>query len=66
MPTLPPLPRGDGPKLQPFDHDLLADDVEFLEILEHCGIHGVIIKTRIRDHLYAIKFVSTSCHSVVN
>ncbi|KAJ4314501.1 hypothetical protein N0V84_008842 [Fusarium piperis] len=40
MPALPPLPKGDGPKLEPFDHDLLADDVEFLEVLQHGGIHG--------------------------
>jgi hypothetical protein len=60
MANLKPLPEGDGPKLEPFNHDLLADDVEFLEFLGHHGIHGAIVKTRIRGHLYAIKFVSTS------
>ncbi|UPL01269.1 hypothetical protein LCI18_012203 [Fusarium solani-melongenae] len=56
MSNLKPLPEGDGPKLEPFNHDLLADDVEFLEFLGHYGIHGAIVKTRIRGHLYAIKF----------
>ncbi|KAJ4260889.1 hypothetical protein NW757_001277 [Fusarium falciforme] len=56
MANLKPLPEGDGPTLEPFNHDLLADDVEFLEFLGHHGIHGAIVKTRIRGHLYAIKF----------
>ncbi|RTE82170.1 hypothetical protein BHE90_003312 [Fusarium euwallaceae] len=63
MSTLRPLPEGDGPKLEPFTCNLLADDVEFIEILGHNGIHGVIIKTRIGDHLYAIKFFPETVES---
>ncbi|EEU45639.1 uncharacterized protein NECHADRAFT_93838 [Fusarium vanettenii 77-13-4] len=56
MPALIPLPLGDGPKLQPFSYNLLSDDVEFLEFLGHHGVHGIIVKTRIRGRIYAIKF----------
>ncbi|KAM0562947.1 hypothetical protein ACHAPJ_001788 [Fusarium lateritium] len=51
-----PLPECEGPKLAPFKRHLEADDVEFLKILESDNAHGIIIKTRIGDHLYAIKF----------
>ncbi|KAI8725507.1 hypothetical protein NCS52_00122000 [Fusarium sp. LHS14.1] len=63
MPALIPLPLGDGPKLQPFSYNLLSNDVEFLEILGHNGIHGVIVKTRIRSRLCAIKFFTETENS---
>jgi hypothetical protein len=36
----------------------MADDVEFLEILDCKSAHGKIVKTRMKGRLYAIKFVS--------
>jgi hypothetical protein len=36
----------------------MADDVEFLEILDCESAHGKVVKTRMKDRLYAIKFVS--------
>ncbi|KAM0432228.1 hypothetical protein ACHAPT_004766 [Fusarium lateritium] len=63
MSSLKPLPEGNGPKLEPFGHDLLADDVEFLKILENVGIHGVVVKTRIRGRVYAIKFFTDTDQS---
>ncbi|KAF4956502.1 hypothetical protein FGADI_3781 [Fusarium gaditjirri] len=57
MPTLKPLPDCEGPKLEPFQHNLEADDVEFLKILEpDSNAHSKIIKTRIGDKIYSIKF----------
>ncbi|KAM5348904.1 hypothetical protein ACJ41O_008727 [Fusarium nematophilum] len=56
MASLGPLPDLDGPKLDPFPHDLSADDVEFLEILDVESAHGKIIKTKIQDRMYAVKF----------
>ncbi|KAF9767152.1 hypothetical protein IL306_000328 [Fusarium sp. DS 682] len=59
MPPLKPLLDCEGPKLEPFEHDLEADDVEFLKILEleedQCT-HSTIVKTKIGDKIYAIKF----------
>ncbi|KAI1034640.1 hypothetical protein LB504_004764 [Fusarium proliferatum] len=54
---LKPLPDCEGPKLEPFHQNLEADDVEFLKILE-CdnNKHSKIIKTRIGDKIYGIKF----------
>ncbi|KAF5724217.1 pectate lyase c [Fusarium mundagurra] len=57
MPPLKPLPDCEGPKLEPFEHDFEGDDVEFLKILEPvCSAHSKIIKTRIGDKIYSIKF----------
>ncbi|PNP85750.1 hypothetical protein FNYG_00806 [Fusarium nygamai] len=53
---LKPLPDCEGPKLEPFQHNLEADDVEFLKILEDSNAHSKIIKTRIGDKIYCIKF----------
>jgi hypothetical protein len=46
------------PKLGQFLPDLMADDVEFLEILDCQSAHGKVVKMRMNDRLYAIKFVS--------
>ncbi|KAF5645452.1 hypothetical protein F52700_2015 [Fusarium sp. NRRL 52700] len=57
MPPLKPLPDCEGPKLEPFEHDFEGDDVEFLKILEpDNAAHSKIIKTRIGDKIYSIKF----------
>ncbi|KAF5539228.1 hypothetical protein FPHYL_12300 [Fusarium phyllophilum] len=57
MPPLKSLPDCEGPKLEPFEHDFEGDDVEFLKILEpDCAAHSKIIKTRIGDKIYSIKF----------
>ncbi|KAF4970752.1 hypothetical protein FSARC_2265 [Fusarium sarcochroum] len=55
MLPLKPLPDCEGPKLAPFEHNLEADDVEFLKIMERETAHGKVIKTRIGDSIYAIK-----------
>ncbi|KAH7239044.1 kinetochore Sim4 complex subunit FTA2-domain-containing protein [Fusarium tricinctum] len=44
------------PRLGRFLPDLMADDVEFLEILDCKSAHGKIVKTRMKGRLYAIKF----------
>ncbi|KAF5532628.1 hypothetical protein FMEXI_12284 [Fusarium mexicanum] len=57
MPPLKPLPDCEGPKLEPFEYDFEGDDVEFLKILEpDYAAHSKIIKTRIGDKIYSIKF----------
>ncbi|RKL47714.1 hypothetical protein BFJ72_g1945 [Fusarium proliferatum] len=57
MAPLKPLPDCEGPKLEPFEHDFEGDDVEFLKILEpDFAAHSKIIKTRIGDKIYSLKF----------
>lgn len=46
------------PKLGRFLPDLMADDVEFIEILDCQSAHGKVVKMRMKNRLYAIKFVS--------
>ncbi|KAJ4328866.1 hypothetical protein N0V84_000654 [Fusarium piperis] len=55
MTTLSPLPECEGPKLEPFPHDIAADDVEFLSQLVVESAHGTIIKMKISDKFYALK-----------
>ena len=52
------LPEGEGPGLQPFEHDILSDDFQYLEVLDRDTSHGVVIKARMGKRLYAIKLVS--------
>lgn len=59
MEDLKPLPDVDGPKLEPFGHDMLADHVEFLELVQQKTGHGWVIKIKIGEKLYALKIVST-------
>lgn len=64
MAPLKPLPDCEGPKLEPFEHDFEGDDVEFLKILEpDFAAHSKIIKTRIGDKIYSLKFVSQNSNS---
>ncbi|UPK90208.1 hypothetical protein LCI18_001143 [Fusarium solani-melongenae] len=55
MEDLRPLPDVDGPKLEPFGHDILAEHVEFLELIKDRGGHGWVIKIKIGEKLYALK-----------
>ncbi|RMJ08877.1 hypothetical protein BHE90_011181 [Fusarium euwallaceae] len=55
MEDLKPLPDVDGPKLGPFGHDMLADDVEFLELSQQETGHGWVMKIKIGDKCYALK-----------
>ncbi|KAM6536387.1 hypothetical protein FALCPG4_002394 [Fusarium falciforme] len=55
MEDLKPLPDVDGPKLEPFGHDMLADHVEFLELVQQKTGHGWVIKIKIGEKLYALK-----------
>ena len=52
------LPEGEGPGLQPFEHDILSDDFQYLEVLDRKTSHGIIIKATTGKRLYAIKLVS--------
>ncbi|KAJ4131781.1 hypothetical protein NW768_005980 [Fusarium equiseti] len=49
------LPEGEGPGLQPFEHDILSDDFQYLGVLDRDTSHGVIIKAKMGKRLYAIK-----------
>lgn len=51
-----PLPRCDGPKLEPFDFQG-PQEIEFLEYLGE-GAHSHVVKVRIRSEIYALKLVS--------
>ncbi|RSL61770.1 hypothetical protein CEP54_006094 [Fusarium duplospermum] len=62
MLTLRPLPEGDGPKLEPFTHDLLGDDVEFIEILGHNGIHGFTETEESEPERYAWQYRKVPKH----
>ncbi|KAJ4328867.1 hypothetical protein N0V84_000655 [Fusarium piperis] len=55
MEDLKHLPDVDGPKLELFGHDMLADDVEFLELVQRDGGHSRVIKIKIGDKCYALK-----------
>ncbi|KAM0427857.1 hypothetical protein ACHAPT_007316 [Fusarium lateritium] len=60
MDTLKPLPDLDGPKLEPFGHDMAADDVEFLQKVRFESAHGQVLKIRIGgDKCYALKIFSS-------
>ncbi|KAF5606582.1 uncharacterized protein FSUBG_5981 [Fusarium subglutinans] len=50
------LPQDIGPKLPPFDGNLMDPNVLFLKALDCDSSHGTIVKARIGRHLYAIKF----------
>ncbi|KAF5587505.1 hypothetical protein FPANT_6850 [Fusarium pseudoanthophilum] len=54
------LPQEPGPKLPPYDGNLMAPNVTFLKALDTDSAHGTIVKARIGRHLYAIKFIFTS------
>lgn len=58
MEDLKPLPDLDGPKLEPFGHDMVADHVEFAEIVLTPSGHARVIKIKIGDKFYALKIVS--------
>ncbi|RSL62423.1 hypothetical protein CEP53_004758 [Fusarium sp. AF-6] len=49
------LPECEGPKLEPFPHDMGADHVEFLSQLVMDTTHATIIKIKIDDKFYALK-----------
>ncbi|RMJ08872.1 hypothetical protein CDV36_011501 [Fusarium kuroshium] len=49
------LPECEGPKLEPFPHDMGADHVEFLSQLVMDSTHATIIKIKIDDKFYALK-----------
>lgn len=51
-----PLPRCDGPKLEPFDFQG-PQNIEFLEYLG-AGLHSHVVKVKIRGEVYALKLVS--------
>lgn len=59
MASLKSLPDVDGPKLEPFGHDMVAEDVEFLEQVQYRSAHGKVLKIKIDDKCYALKIVST-------
>ncbi|KAI8720158.1 hypothetical protein NCS52_00460500 [Fusarium sp. LHS14.1] len=61
MDDLKPLPDVDGPKLEPFGHDMLADYVEFLELVQIPSGHGAVIKIKIDDQCYALKIFFRTC-----
>ncbi|VTT56485.1 unnamed protein product [Fusarium fujikuroi] len=50
------LPKDIGPKLHPFDGNLMDPSVIFLKALDVNSAHGIVVKARIGRHLYAIKF----------
>ena len=52
------LPEGEGPGLQLFEHDILSDEFQYLEVLDRKTSHGIIIKATTGKRLYAIKLVS--------
>lgn len=52
---LEPLPRGDGPKLGPFDFKG-PQSIEFLEYLGY-GQHSHVFKVQILGTVYALKLV---------
>jgi hypothetical protein len=51
-----PLPRCDGPKLEPFDFKG-PQQIEFLEYLGD-GLHSQVLKVKILGQIYALKLVS--------
>ncbi|XEU95085.1 hypothetical protein FSHL1_000369 [Fusarium sambucinum] len=52
------LPECNGPSLGPFPHNII-DEFQFLEVLNCDSRHGVIVKAKWRNQLYAIKlFIS--------
>ncbi|KAI1010814.1 hypothetical protein LB503_004986 [Fusarium chuoi] len=53
------LPKDIGPKLHPFDGNLMDPSVIFLKALDVDSAHGIVVKARIGRHLYAIKFFTT-------
>ncbi|KAF5581048.1 hypothetical protein FPCIR_10437 [Fusarium pseudocircinatum] len=53
------LPQEPGPKLPPYDGNLMAPNVTFLKALDTDSAHGTVVKARIGRHLYAIKFFTT-------
>ncbi|KAH7197875.1 kinetochore Sim4 complex subunit FTA2-domain-containing protein [Fusarium flagelliforme] len=53
------LPEGEGPGLQLFEHDILSDDFQYLEVLDRDTSHGLIIKATTGRRLYAIKLFIT-------
>lgn len=55
---LPPLPRCDGPKLEPFDFQG-PQNIEFLAYLG-AGLHSHVVKVKIKNKEYALKLVSES------
>ncbi len=50
-----PLPRCDGPKLQPFDFHG-KQQIEFLEYIGE-GSHAHVFKVKIHKQIYALKLV---------
>ncbi|KAF5632738.1 hypothetical protein F52700_6275 [Fusarium sp. NRRL 52700] len=50
------LPQDIGPKLPPFDGNLMDPNVKFLEALDVDSAHGIVVKAKIGRHFYAIKF----------
>ncbi|KAF5621031.1 hypothetical protein F25303_12378 [Fusarium sp. NRRL 25303] len=53
------LPQDIGPKLHPFDGNLMDSSVIFLKALDVNSAHGIVVKAQIGRHLYAIKFFTT-------
>ncbi|KAF5686696.1 hypothetical protein FDENT_5700 [Fusarium denticulatum] len=53
------LPQEPGPKLPPYDGNLMAPNVTFLKALDTDSAHATVVKARIGRHLYAIKFFTT-------
>ncbi|KAG8358408.1 hypothetical protein FVEN_g12726 [Fusarium venenatum] len=51
------LPECEGPSLGPFPYNII-DEFRFLEVLNCDSKHGVIVKAKWRNQLYAIKLVS--------
>ncbi|RSL62424.1 hypothetical protein CEP53_004757 [Fusarium sp. AF-6] len=66
METLKPLPDVDGPKLEPFGHEMVADDVEFLEQVQDSSAHGKILKIKIGDKCYALKIFTCNMTDLPN
>ncbi|KAM0331172.1 hypothetical protein ACHAPQ_006137, partial [Fusarium lateritium] len=56
MPPREPEKEYECPKLGRYVPNLMADNVEFLEILDCFSSHGKIVKMRMKGRLYAIKF----------
>ncbi|KAM0368037.1 hypothetical protein ACHAO7_005540 [Fusarium culmorum] len=55
---LPPLPTIEGPKLEAFTDDIENNDYELLEFLG-AGAHSAVMRMRIDDNIYAVKFFRT-------
>ncbi|KAF9772116.1 hypothetical protein IL306_010174 [Fusarium sp. DS 682] len=50
------LPHCPGPKLKAYGGDLMSPEWEFLTVLDAKSAHGIIIKARMNNRFYAVKF----------